>query len=248
MPRGAKRDSNGKLVDSWYYEYEGIVPPPDPDADEDEQPDYGRKRFGKRKQTEAEVRPLKVKVDLYIYKQFKGETPPLATNEVWFEVVCETLGFRLKGSDIEALRAAMWEKLNDHYKVKWESYFLVEIRHHGPYTGLGTGLTFGRESVYKGTAYDGTLLLKHYRYGRGDIIEPWPGEFTSKESGEVVACIPDTKANREALDEFSKRIDILREKLVDLVRPETIMQTLLTLSSIRLLPMNDKKLAGADQE
>ena len=240
MARGSKRDSNGKLVDTWYYEYEGIIPPPDDDADEDEQPDHGRKQFGKRKQTEAEVRPIKVEVKLYLYKQFKGDTPPLATNEVWFEVVCDTINMTLKGSDIEALRAAMWEKLNEHFKVKWESYFLVEIRQHGPYSGMGTGLTFGYETVYKGTAYDGTLLLKHYRYGRGDIIEPWPGEFTSKESGEVIACIPDTKANRKALEEFAGRIDLLREKLIDLVRPANIMQTLLTLSSVRLLPTNEK--------
>ncbi len=219
MPK-PKSYSNGKLLDTWYYEYQGI--PGDHVEDEDERP-------------EPTVKAIKVPVKLYLFKKFKGETPPLSVDEVWFEVVCDNPDFSIKGSDIEALRAAMWEHLNEHYKVKWERYYLVEIDHRAPYSGIGTGLVFGYETVYKGTAFDGTLLLKQYQYSRGEVISPWPGEFRD-ERGRVLACIPATDTNEKALEEFGKRIDLLREKLIDLVRPDQIEHTLLTLSTNKLLP------------
>jgi hypothetical protein len=217
----SRSQSNGKLIDTWWYEYSGIP------AHQSDDPE-----------AEPEVKPIKVPIKVYILKKFKGDTPPLATKEVWFEVTCENPEFSFTGPDIESLRATMWGELDDHYKVGWEEYYLVSIDHRAPYEGMGTGLSFGYETVWKGTAFDGTLLLKQYRYGRGEVIEPWPGEFKDKR-GNVTACIPANKVNRAALEEFTKRIDILREKLVDLVRPEKIDQTLLTLSTNKLLPSGD---------
>ena len=218
-----KSHSNGKLIDTWYYEYEGI--PSDPEMDDDEN----------AKRPEPKVKDIKVPVKLYLYKKFKSDTPPLSVSEVWFGVECATPEIDLQGSDIEALRAAMWEHLDKHYEVRWETYYLVEIRQNGPYSGMGTGLTFGYDTVSKGTAFDGTLLLKQYQYSRGFVISPWPGEFRDRQ-GTVIACIPSNDLTRSALEAFSKRIDLLREKLVDLVRPEEIEQTLLNLSYMNLLP------------
>ena len=219
MPK-AKSRSNGKILDTWYYEYEGI--PSEVEDDVEEQP-------------APKVQAIKVTIKLSIYKKLNSATPPLAVSEVWFGVECEKPEFFLTGSDIEALRAAMWEKLDEHFAVKWENYFLVEIRHDHPYSGLGTGLTYGYETVEKGTAFDGTLLLRKREWSRGDVISVWPGEFRDQR-GNVIACIPSNEMNRKALEEFGKRIDILREKLIDLVRPDTIEQTLLNLAHNNLLP------------
>ena len=214
MPK-AKSRSNGKLIDTWYYEYEGI--PSDTPEDVDEE------------QPAPKVQAIKVPIKLSIFKKFNSATPPLAVSEVWFGVECEKPEFFLTGSDIEALRAAMWEKLDEHFAVKWENYYLVEIRHDHPYQDIGTGLVYGYETVEKGTAFDGTLLLRKREWSRGDVISPWPGEFRD-ERGNVIACVPCSDVNRKALEEFGKRIDLLREKLIDLVRPDAIEQTLFNLT------------------
>lgn len=99
MPK-ARSQSNGKLVDTWWYEYTGVPVKQD---------------------GEPEAKPIKVAVKLYIVKKFKGDTPPLATKEVWFELVCENPEFNLKGPDVEALRAVMWGELDKTNAAKASS-------------------------------------------------------------------------------------------------------------------------------
>jgi hypothetical protein len=181
------------------------------------------------------VSGIKVPVEVRLQKKFQdSEKPPLEIREVWFSVECKDPEFYLEGQDIEVLRAAMWELIDKKFAVKWEHYFLVEITRESCYEGIGSGLMFSYKHIRKGTAWDGTLLLRDWhRYS--ERIEPWPGEFVNKH-GKVMACIPDTKENQESLDEFAKRIDALREKLSEFLKPDTIMQTLLGMSGLSLLP------------
>lgn len=227
--------AKGKLVDTWYYEYSGIPAHQSDDPEED--------------QKSPKVQPIKVAIKLYLHKEFTGDEPPLSTKEVHFTVQCDNPKFAIAGSDIEALRAAMWEHLDEHYAVTWEKWYLVEIRYNGPYEGIGSGLTFGYKDVERGVAYDGSVLLRERKWGmRQEVISPWPGEFRDKR-GDVIACIPATPQNSKAMKEFAARIDVLREKLVELVRPEQIMKTIATLSGIPLLPpipeeVEDEKLSN----
>jgi hypothetical protein len=196
----------GKLVDTWYYEYQGIDP-----EHEGESP---------------RVAPLKVPVELRLHKKFADTTtPPLPAKEVWFEVVCPSGDFKLTGSDIEALRAAMWGKLDEAFAVKWERYFLVQIGRERVYSGQGTALSFSYDDIEKGTAFDGSLLMRRYQMSKGLVIEPWPDEFRNNR-GRVISCIPATEENRVALEAFAKKIDELREMLTKFLEPEHIMQTL----------------------
>lgn len=220
MPRGKiSSRSGGKLIDTWIYEYQGVEEPPAEDADID----AVRRMYAKG---------IKVEVKLFLNKKFKESIkPPLETKEVWFSVKCEKPEFLLSGSDIEALRAAMWEKLDAHFAVKWERYFKVRL---GPsYTHCG--MSFEYDHIEKGTAWDGSLLLREYEFRSGHVIRPWPGEFRDG-NGKVMACIPATEENEAALKEFANRIRELRERLADFLRPEVIMQTLADLSAIALLP------------
>lgn len=220
MARGKIGQSNGKLVDTWYYEYQGI---PQVALEEEEQA------------KPAMVTGIKVVVCLYIHKKFKASNkPPLEAKEVFFTVECKEPKFSLTGTDIEVLRAAMWEHLDEHFSVKWELNFLVRIDDRKPYEGSGTGLVFSYSTVWKGTAWDGSLLLKEYKY-RDTIISPWPGEFTDQ-NGNVIACIPYNDENKEALEAFSKKIEQLREFLASFLRPEQIMKTLANLGGIPFLP------------
>ena len=223
-------NGDGKLIDTWWYEYKGIVEKP---AEGDEPPIQS-------------VEPKKVAVQLRIIKKFENsDQPPLATREVVFKVVCKEIELSLDGSDIEALRVATWDALDKKYAIKWERYYLVQVRPESPYEGMGDGLVFSYQHIERGSAWDGTLLLrKHDRYR--DVIEPWPGEFRDKRN-KVIACIPDTDFNRHALEEFGNGIDNLRRKMAEYLRPDRIMKTLASLQGCGLLPAGTGKEPDTDE-
>ena len=163
--------------------------------------------------------------------------PPYALQEVSFEVTSVEPKFKFVGTDIECLRRAAWGALDERFKIKWESYFLVEVVPARIYSGFGTGLEFTYDWVYKGTTWDNKELLKQHTFRGEDKITPWPGRFTNK-NGKTVACIPATDENQEALREFGKRIDKLRDLIRDTLKPEVIMQTLQNLAGLALLPQS----------
>jgi len=226
MPRGKiSGRTSGKLVDTWTYEYQGIH---NPDDEHDSQ----------------RVKGIKVAIELRLHKKFKESAePPLETSSVWFTVTCQDPAIKLTGSDIESLRAAMWGQLDDRFKVRWEEYYLVQVSPQGPYEGMGSGLSYSYTRVEKGVAWDGTELMREYRAYKGFEIKPWPGAFTDKQ-GRVIACIPATEQNTQALERFAEGVTTLRKTLADYLRPEQIVQTLANLSSIPLLgsdPANSHK-------
>lgn len=222
------KHTQGKLVDTWYYAYKGI---PDPDDSDDE----------------AEVRKgivqdQRIEVKVFLKKESDAlDAPPHGTKAVEFFVTCEAPRIRLQGTDIEIMRKVAWGLCDTHYEVKWSKYYLVRIGAGFIYAGTGAGLDFIYADVHKGIAHDGTELLREEDHnGRryGHKISPWPGRFEDK-NGKAMACIPCTPQNTEALEEFARRVTALRKRIVDLVRPENIEQTLLHLGSNALLPPAD---------
>lgn len=234
MPRGKiSGRAGGKLIDTWYYQYEGV------EMQEQTRKTAAAEEEGLeadeaiQRDLRSSATQIKVAVKVFLHKKFQeSDAPPLATKEVWFTVECEKPEFTLEGPDIEALRAAMWEKLDDHFKVKWERYYKVQM---SPGYGSGYGLQFEYASIDKGTAWDGTLLMREYEYRNGRVIRPWPGEFRDGQ-GMLLACIPATPENTRYLQEFGERIGALRRVLADFLRPDVIMKTLMNLNSVGLLP------------
>lgn len=233
MPRkiGETRHNPYRVVDTWVYEVKDVeiermqhIPKEDREEG-DEKAIVTRERITNRKVT-CELRMEK--------KTTQSNLPPHPTQEVKFELVCEELKFKLEGTDIEALRAAMWSKLDKKFEIEWHRYYLVQVKREHVYGGDGIGLEFSYNDVYKGITWDGKLLMRKWDY-RDEKISVWPGSFKD-EAGKVMACIPATDANREALKEFARRIDVLREKLADFLRPEKIDQTLANLATLALLP------------
>lgn len=218
--------SGGKLVDTWYYAYKGIPAPIESEElpDEDAEP------------KNPTVGWIKTEVNVYLVKETKdiGE-PPHETNKVEFKVECDEPQFEFHGPDISALHAAAWDKLDHHFEITWTRWFLVKVSRDSIYEGMGTAMSFTYDTVEKGVTHDGKELLRQDRYGRRERITPWPGRFLD-ERGRVQACILDTPANRAALEEFAKRIDVLREKLADFLRPEVIERNLQLLAGCKLLP------------
>lgn len=210
MARSPSRSpGKGTLVDTWVY-----------DAT------YSATEEGR---DEPERRTRKVSVELRLVKDFEGasEAPPMATRAVRFVVACKDIDLRLEGTDIEALRKAMWERLDARYAIAWEGWLLVKVDHRAPYEGSGTGFVFSRQRVERGVAFDGSVLLREYvTFGeRGYRVTAWPEQFKEK-NGRTLACIPETPGNVEALDEFGRRIDAMRRQLAEFLRPDAILETL----------------------
>jgi hypothetical protein len=164
-----------------------------------------------------------------------------------FLITCDEPKFKFGGTDIEQLRYAAWDMLDQKYTIKWENYFLVQVQPERIFDGTGSGLSFSYKHVYKGTTWDGKELMKDFAWRGEPKISAWPGRFTDK-AGKSIACIPDTDENRHALEEFAKRIDTLRGMIRDTLRPETIMQTLQNLTGLALLPQATDDKDDADQE
>lgn len=226
----------GKVIDTWYYQYVGIdtnnSTPENPENEDDESDSSIRKSL------QSKAGQIKVPINVFIHKKFEeSDKPPMATKEVYFSLECDNPEFAIKGSDIESLRVAMWERLDTHFAIKWERYYKVQIT-SGYY---GTGLNFEYDSIEKGTAWDGTLLLREFNSGSSSrVIRPWPGDFRDSD-GRVLACIPNTAENTRALQEFGVRIHELRKKLAGFLSPKVIMATLQNLNSIALLSRNSQQ-------
>ena len=216
-----------KLVDKWIFAHESL-----PDRPQEEDGDA----------PPAKVVDARVEVLVSIVKELEElHAAPHATKKVEFLVTCAHPKFKFVGTDIEALRRAAFAECDKHFAITWHNYLLVTVLRSSCYEGIGTGVDFAYNDVKKGITWDGKELLKQRRWGGEVEVKPWPGQFTDR-NGRVIACIPATEANKAALEEFRRRIDTLRERLADTLRPEHIEQTLATLSAFSLLPPADSKL------
>jgi hypothetical protein len=232
MARGhTQTNGDGVLVDTIHYESAGVS-----------LTDKAAEALAEGEEPGSDIRvgQVKIPVEIRLRKEFKaGGGTNRAVERMQFSLICRKPAVTLRGTDIETLRIAMWAELDRSSAIAWEPHLLVTIEPVMNYgEGVSEGLRLEERTVWKGTTKDGYEMLKehsHDRMGIGWTYRPWPGAFTDKR-GRVTACIPATKANEEAMDEFRGRIRSLRSKLQDLVRPDMIAATLANLSGIALLP------------
>ncbi len=235
MPR--PRQHNVSKVKTITYSYKGVWVDEEPDDDV---------------LPPKLVADRKVAVDVMMHSRIEDKgcaNPPFPVKALWFELRCpsvldgEAKVLSFVGPDIEALRLAMWGALDDKFAVKWDYYYLVEVIIGRPYSSDGgTSVDFSYVGVWKGTAHDGTLLLKSMD-GHEYTIKPWPGEF-SDNGGKTKACIPATDENRIALESFSGRFKDVGNAMKDMLRPNMIMKTLSSLASVKYLPMPEDTKVG----
>lgn len=227
------------MVKKWQWKYQGV------EADlsshlrgEDEEP-IGVD--GEMRKTE-DKRPLLVKeqvldIELRLLENLSDDSLPRTVKSAEFKLVCKELGLCLIGSDIEALRVAMWAQLEKAHEIKWERWYLIQVASARSFVGdFEVGFALSQNTIFRGVAKDGTLLMREFERGRSYgpwRYKPWPGVYQDK-GGHVIACIPGTKENDAALDEFRARIRALQQKISDLVKPEVILSTLANLAGIGL--------------
>lgn len=230
MARGqARNNGDGLLVDTIYYESPGVLLTEK----------AAQAVAGEEPSEETKVGQVRIPVEVRLRKSFRGAGTDRPVDQLQFSLVCRRPLVTLRGTDIEALRRAMWAELDASTAIRWEDYLLVTIEPAGHYgEGVGEGLRLHEKTVWKGTTQDGYRLLRqnsHDALGSGWTYESWPETFTDK-AGRVTACIPATAANTQAMEEFRDHIRALRARLRSLVRPDTIMTTLANLSGTTLLP------------
>lgn len=225
---GERRHVPDRVIDTWIYKVKDVefenreyIEPEGEDPGQDERQENERYEMKKQR---VKNKIITMRLELH-KKTSQSEEPPHPTEDVHFEVYCKELDLRMSGTDIELLRTAMWEHLDKKFAIKWEGYYLVEVKESRSWGGKsGTGIQFEYDTVWRGTTWDGKFLLKKYD-GSHFVIRPWPGEFTDN-GGNVMACIPATEENKAALKEFCKRMDRMREVMADYLRPERILKTL----------------------
>lgn len=230
---GDSRHIPAKVIDSWVYEVKDVtIERKEYDKDAEAEDGDGEPNV---KIVPERVVNRKVTVEIRMEKILEiSDAPPHPLEKVKLIATCKELDLKMEGTDIEGLRAAMWANLDKRFAIKWDRYFLVQVSPERIYSGVGTGMSVSYDTVYKGTTHDGKQLMRIWRY-RDEKIEPWPGRFKS-DKGKVLACIEATESNEDALDEFCKRLDTLREKLADFLKPENIVMTLANMNALRLLP------------
>ena len=228
----ARKDNNGKgaLLDKWVWKYQGIDDELSPHLRGEEEEPHGPEGMRRSEDRRAKlVADKHVELEVRMLKTYASEALPRTIKAVEFSVTCKELGIELIGTDIEVLRQAAWAKLEKQFKINWEAYYLIQIAGAQAHVGdFEVGFSLSQNTIYRGVTHDGSVLMREYERGRTFgpwRYKPWPGEYQDK-GGHVIACIPATKQNDKALNEFRERIRELQARLSDLVRPEVILATL----------------------
>lgn len=198
MAKGRRSNGDGERVSVLHYRFKGLELDDGTLTVDGIDPDDVRVQIDEEVPPEPRPRPGKVvdkmvECELRLLKTFDQEESgsDRTVRRVSFVLSCENPKFHLSGTDIELMRKAMWDFLDSTFKVKWEPYFLISIEPASLYKGVGNGFGFAYDRIERGTAHDGTLLMREWSRGhrRGFEVRPWPGVFKDAQ-GRLQACIP----------------------------------------------------------
>lgn len=246
--------TNRKKVDTWYFSVDDVMAKQiqsrakvSGDEDEDEAP---------KMETVQVMQERKIAVDLFMEKETEEvRTPPHPLEKVKFIAKCRikeyNLNIEIEGTDIESIRAAVWSELDSRFEISWHDYYKVHLDASSIYTGVGDGLSFYYDTVWKGITWEGKELLKQWSRNRSSDsyydIRPWPGRFSDR-NGNVIACIPRNDMTEKALEEFKGKIGKMRELLKQYLTPENIMATLTGVSNLKLLEASAEQLTAEEKD
>ena len=231
---------NRKKVDVWYFNLEDVLnkqvprkPGPDDEANEGDEPIMD---------TVQRMEERKIAVDLFMEKETEEvKTPPHPLEAVKFIAKCRDskykINIEIEGTDIEAVRAAVWAEMDERFEIKWHDYYKVYLDNSRIFIGQGEGLDFYFDETWKGITWEGKELLKEWNrgnYSEHYKISPWPGKFKDR-NGNIIACIPRNDMTEQALKDFAAKIAKMRELLKTYMTPEAIMGTLTNMSGLKLL-------------
>lgn len=242
--------TNRKKVDTWYFNLQDVLDRQiqkkhDPDAEDGDEPQF---------ETVQHVAERKIAVELYLEKETEEvKTPPHPLKNVKFIAKCRESQYKIdleiEGTDIEAVRSAVWAEMDARFEIKWHKYYKVYLDRSQIYIGRGDGFDFYFDEVWKGITWEGKELLKEFSQSRDEHykISPWPGKFTDR-NGNIIACIPRNDMTEAALNDFASKIEKMRGVLRQYLSPETIMSTLINMSGLKLLEASTDQVTAEEKD
>ncbi|NTF16954.1 hypothetical protein G6L37_00745 [Agrobacterium rubi] len=227
----SKSTGMGTKIETLWYDVEQLV-------GEDATGDEGEGRDLRK------VVNRKVSIDLYMVKKFNTmeERPaPAETIDLAFTLHCPELDIKVHGSDVSVMLKDMRGQLDHRFKIKWVNYYIVRVSPARNYDGgIGSGLTFSYDTIERGVALDGSVLMR--RVNRwGDlhsnlfVIEPWPKDV--RENGKLVATIIATDETLARLENMQEKIHMLRKAIAAMVTPDRLEETLMMASRDEFLAL-----------
>jgi hypothetical protein len=168
-------------------------------------------------------------------RESKRYAGPQQTLSATFGVDIPELKINLWSTDIEALRGAVMDALADHYAIKWEEYWIVEVEESfRTWKGNSAGVELDWTYIQVGETPEGeTVHRMESSRGRGqDIRKGWPNLKEMGARGTTRALVLASDANTECLEEFARRLGQLRGRMQEFLSPENIDKNLASLTSL----------------
>jgi hypothetical protein len=202
-----KNNGDGMLVDTLFYRAAGIS--------------------GDNTKAEIETQ-VQLRLVKEYDREYSGKNRPVSN--LSFTLTCEDPQFKLVGTDVEVLRKAAWDYLDERFAVSWKEYYLVSLVKS---YGARAGFTFDYDRIFMGVAHDGSILQRVFSHSMDTNweVSVWPDEFRDR-NGNLCSAIPATEENRLKLNEFEKLLVELKSKLNEFLSPEAILSTLDNLGAI----------------
>lgn len=177
---------------------------------------------------------------------YKGKgSKPRHTTGCIFCVYLEEIGLKpgeeepdsIEATDIEILRAAVMDKLDQEHELEWERWYLVKVTDGYCNDMDEIGLKLEWEPVCIAELPDGRKVHRMEGYRRTDNIRdgvPETGPGNRRRDG-MTSLILATDENHKALLALRDRMIEVRELMMKFMAPDKIEQTLASATD-RLLP------------
>lgn len=179
------------------------------------------------------------------------------TESTAFEVRLPDIEVAEEGVDLNELKTRVMAVIAEKLSIAWERHLMVSVRADNDpevtaefqgmpsvNTKLDAGLALRVHSVEVGRSPAGKMLSRDYQYHNPVGREGMPTTGYDNR-GQMLALIPDTPANREALATIADAIERLGEQLTELLHPDRVARSLEIVLAAKGLPALDPPLPPA---
>lgn len=151
--------------------------------------------------------------------------PPGATESCEF-VVYIPKGFgkeeEVRGTDIEVLRAVVWGKLDRHFDLEWETYYLITVSDpcFFGHRDEDAGVQLTVEEIDVGKLPDGRTVHRRERYRGADYREGMPKVGMGRRREDQTSLVKQTPETERTLKALCEELRALRKRVNTFLSPD----------------------------
>lgn len=139
-----------------------------------------------------------------------------------FVVTCKELNISAHGTDIEAIRAAVWNKLDGRFESKIENLIMIRTNKEAFHKDIKKtrcfSLDFKVTKVRRLTMKDGSrFMIDDVYYRTSQYLQTW-NDFIKRYNEDTV-FLSDTSENNIAIESFMNQLSALHGKLSEFLTP-----------------------------